>query len=110
MIHLTITHVPSLHERNADLRQAMVDEMRAQLRGPLERKIWHLEIVMFGHWYKANGEPTSNNTDGWLKPMFDCLSEAGGLGPYGRGDQWLDRNFCVRVEQADQSRIEITLT
>jgi hypothetical protein len=110
MIHLVIHNVPSLHERNAELRQAMVDEIKAQLRAPLERKIWHLAIIMRGRWFLPDGRPTSNNTDGWLKPMFDCLSEAGGLGPYGRGDQWLDRSFSVSVEQADTSSIEITLS
>lgn len=104
MIHLVLyTHV-SLHEKNAEARAALVEEIRAQLRCPLERKVWHVEAVVHGNYFLPDGRPRRRDADNQIYTVFNCLAKAGGL-----DDSYLNRSYSVRVEQGDEY-VELTLT
>ena len=104
MIHLVLyTHV-SLHEKNAEARAALVEEIRAQLRCPLERKIWTVRAVVHGDYFLPDGRPRKRDSDNVVYTVFNCLAKAGGL-----DDSYLNRDFSVHVEQAETERVEITL-
>lgn len=110
MIHLVLHNVPTLHRKDADARAALVAEIKALLRTPLERRIYHVCLDLYGDWFRSNGVPRTNNVDNSLKCLLDCLAEAGGLGMNGRGDEFLDRDFGhIRAHQCETDYVEITL-
>lgn len=107
---LEIDNPPTLHRPNREERERLVQVVRDQLGGPLERKLWHLTFDFYGNWYKSSGEPRENNVDNCLKALLDIIAEAGGLGLRGRGDCWLDRRIeRVHAHQADTARAVVTL-
>lgn len=107
---LVIPNPHSLHRRNAAERAVVLEVVRSQLGGPLERRLYRVGFAFYGPFFKANGEPTTVNIDNFVKPILDILAEAGGLGRNGQGDEYLDR-ICTgwTVEQADECRAVVTL-
>lgn len=111
MIHLLLPLSPSRHNRDADIREALKQAIVEQLGGetPVKR-MYHTEIVFRGDYYKPNGEPRERDGDSPVIPLFDALAEAFEFGKRGRGDNWLNHSFCVRVEQDSSETVEVTLT
>lgn len=110
-MHFILPLSPSRHNRSAELREALKQAIAEQLGGqlPMKRE-YHTEIVFRGDWRKENGEPRERDGDSPVIPLFDALAEAFGFGKNGRGDCWLNHNFCVRVEQDSHETVEVTLT
>jgi len=107
---LDIPNPPTLHRPNPHERERLVQLVRDQLDGPLQRKLWVVSFDLYGKWFKSNGEPTENNTDNCVKALLDIIAEAGGLGKRGRGDCWLDRRMGhVRAHSAEDARAVVEL-
>lgn len=110
-MHFLLPLSPSRHNRDADIREALKQAIEEQLGGetPVKR-MYHTEIVLRGNYYKANGEPRERDGDSPVIALFDAMAEAFGFGVRGRGDQFLNHDFCVRVEQGTHETVEVTLT
>lgn len=92
---LTLPMPASLHSKHA-AREHFLNACQAALNwAPLERRLWRVDVTLYGNWFKADGTPTEANTDNIIKPLLDALADAGGLGKNGRGDCWLDRHLTV---------------
>lgn len=90
MITFQIAIPPGLHAKPD--RAAIVAEIQQALAGRfVPKRRYRTEIVLYGKWDKANGEPASRDSDNILKTLFDAMSEAFGFGKRGRGDEYLNR-------------------
>jgi Holliday junction resolvase RusA-like endonuclease len=105
MIHLTLTTRVSLHKRDLEARAALVEEIKAQLRGPLEKRLYHVRVVVKGDFFLPDGRPRRRDSDNIVYTVFNCIAKAGGL-----DDSYLNHDFCVHVEQGNAECIEVTLT
>lgn len=98
-----------LHQRPD--RSQLVGDIRAATGGlQLPRKRHRCEIVLFGRWKKNSGDELARNTDNIVKTLMDAMSEAFGLGANGRGDQYLDRSYCVDTQESEHEFAEIAVT
>ena len=97
----------SLHNRAADTRAAFVQAVTWALAGRrLPCKVYRVEVVLRGHFFKANGEPTDRDGDNIYKNLSDVLAKCLGW----KSDKWLQRDFHVRCEQSTVERAIVTLT
>jgi Holliday junction resolvase RusA-like endonuclease len=78
LIHFTLYNLPSLHDRSATNKQALVDEVR-QWKLELERKPYATTIEVHMQWVNRR------NIDNLCKTILDAIQAATGI-----DDSWFD--------------------
>lgn len=102
---------PSLHDKRPELRKAFRAQLRAVVHGKYPRRVYQVQVRLFGDWYNADGLPNDRDTDNVLKVLFDELAAAMGLGTNGKGDQYLNRRIRgIEAVQHTREFVEVDIT
>lgn len=110
VIHLWVPGTPSRHERDKDLRHAYSEGVRVAMQGTtLAKRVYRVEFTVYGHWFKPDGTPLARDADSVITVLLDAIAEHGGLGARGRGDQWLNRDYSVKVIEAPMEAVDVRL-